>query len=64
MAAHYVDNQRFLEEITEYQTKRLEAKDNGSESPPCPEYNGECFMKIAQRLSYRTNFIKYWIYTL
>ena len=59
MAAHYVDNQRFLEEITEYQTKRLEAKDNGSESPPCPEYIGECFMKIAQRLSYRPNFINY-----
>jgi len=59
MAAHYVDNQRFLEEITEYQTKRLEAKDDGSESPPCPEYIGECFMKIAQRLSYRPNFINY-----
>ena len=57
--AHYVDNQRFLEEISEYQTKRLEAKEKGIESPPCPEYIGECFMKIANRLSFRPNFINY-----
>ena len=59
MAEHYVDNQRFLEEISEYQAKRLEDKEKDSESPPCPEYIGECFMKIAQRLSYRPNFINY-----
>ena len=59
MAEHYVDNQRFLLEITEYQNERKEAKENGIESPPCPDYIGECFLKIAQRLSFRPNFINY-----
>ena len=59
MAEHYVDNQRFLEEISEYQKFRIDAKDKGEEPPPCPEYIGECFLKIANRLSYRPNFINY-----
>ena len=29
MAAHYVDNQRFLKEMTKYQQERKEAKDKG-----------------------------------
>ena len=59
MAVHYVDNQKFLEEIIEYQNQRNYAKEAGEESPPCPEYIGECFLKIAQRLSFRPNFINY-----
>ena len=58
---HYVDNQRFLLEITEYQNERKEQKENGIESPPCPDYIGECFLKIHQRLSFRPNFINYFI---
>ena len=49
MAEHYVDNQRFLEEITEYQDIRNTAKDNGEELPPCPEYIGECFMNFTYK---------------
>ena len=59
MAEHYVDNQRFLLEMTEYQNERMKAKDEGIELPPCPDYIGECFLKIAQRLSFRPNFINY-----
>ena len=59
MAVHYVDNQKFLEEITEYQNQRKYAQEAGEELPPCPEYIGECFLKIAQRLSFRPNFINY-----
>ena len=59
MAEHYVDNQRFLGELIEYQKERKQAKTDGIESPPCPEYIGECFLKIANRLSYRPNFINY-----
>ena len=59
MAVHYVDNQKFLEEIIEYQNQRNYAKEAGEELPPCPEYIGECFLKIAQRLSFRPNFINY-----
>ena len=59
MAAHYVDNQRFLEEMTKYQQERKEAKDKGLDDPMCPEYIGECFMKIAKHLSYKPNFVNY-----
>ena len=59
MAAHYVDNQRFLEEMTTHQSNIALAKEQGVESPSCPEYIGECFLKIANRLSYRPNFINY-----
>ena len=59
MAEHYVDNQRFLLEMTEYQNERKTAKEYGIELPPCPDYIGECFLKIAQRLSFRPNFINY-----
>ena len=59
MAAHYVDNQKFLEEMIIYQSDRDLAKKNDKELPPCPEYIGECFLKIATRLSYRPNFINY-----
>ena len=33
MAEHYVDNQRFLLEMTEYQNERKTAKENGIELP-------------------------------
>ena len=59
MAVHYVDNQKFLEEIIEYRNQRKYAQEAGEELPPCPEYIGECFLKIAQRLSFRPNFINY-----
>ena len=36
-----------------------EAKENGELPPMISEYLGECFMKIAQRLSFRPNFINY-----
>jgi hypothetical protein len=57
--ANYVDNQRFLEEMVTFQKGIAEAKENSTELPQCPEYIGECFLKIAQRLSFRPNFINY-----
>jgi hypothetical protein len=57
--ANYVDNQQFLEEMVNFQRGIAEAKENSTELPQCPEYIGECFLKIAQRLSFRPNFINY-----
>ena len=57
--ANYVDNQRFLEEMITFQKGIAVAKENSAELPQCPEYIGECFLKIAQRLSFRPNFINY-----
>ena len=37
----------------------IEADDLGESRPPVSEYIGECFMKIAEHLSYKPNFINY-----
>ena len=57
--AHYVDNAKFLEAMIEYKREYNEAKTNDKELPMISEYLGSVFLKIAQRLSFRPNFINY-----
>lgn len=56
---HYVDNKKFLEALKEYRDACNEAEAEGDPKPRVPEYIGECFLLIAQRLSYRPNFMNY-----
>ena len=56
---HYVDNAKFLEEMIEYKKQYHISKSNGEELPIISEYLGSVFLKIAQRLSFRPNFINY-----
>jgi hypothetical protein len=56
---HYVDNEKFLVVMSEYREEYLRAKDEDIELPIIPDYAGECFLKIAERLSHRPNFINY-----
>jgi hypothetical protein len=56
---HYVNNAQFLEAMIEYRDSCEEAKKQGKEKPPVTNYIGECFLKIANHLSYRPNFINY-----
>ena len=56
---HYVDNSKLLEVMSEYREQYLVAKDNDIEPPVIPDYAGECFLKIAEKLSHRPNFINY-----
>ena len=56
---HYVDNSKLLEVMSEYREQYLIAKDNDIEPPVIPDYAGECFLKIAEKLSHRPNFINY-----
>ena len=57
---HYVDNEKFLEVMTGYRNAYLDGKENGEvQKPMIPDYAGECFLKIAERLSHRPNFINY-----
>ena len=58
-SVHYVDNEKFLKEMVIYKKQYNEAKKLGEEPPMISEYVGECFMKIANRLSFRPNFINY-----
>ena len=56
---HYVDNKKFLQEITNYRLAVEAAKRNDEEQPRIHHYLAECFLKIATHLSYRPNFINY-----
>ena len=56
---HYVDNKLFLEAMKEYKKKCVEAEEAGDSKPRVTNYIGECFLKIANHLSYRPNFINY-----
>jgi len=57
--AHYIDNKEFLAAITEYREKRLAAEAAGEEKPRVTNYLGECMVKIANHLAYKSNFVNY-----
>jgi len=56
---HYVDNAKFLQAMIEYKDRCDSAKKRKRKNPPVTNYIGECFLKIANHLSYRPNFINY-----
>ena len=56
---HYVDNKKFHEAMVEYKEQQREAEETGEEKPMVSNYIGSCFLKIANGLSYRPNFINY-----
>ena len=56
---HYVDNKKFLEAMIEYRDKCEKAEKQERKKPEVTNYIGECFLKIANHLSYRPNFINY-----
>ena len=56
---HYVDNKKFLEAMIEYRDRCEKAKNRNRKKPDVTNYIGECFLKIANHLSYRPNFINY-----
>ena len=56
---NYVNNKDFLEAITVYRKKLMDAKEKGSPAPRVPNYIGDCFLKIATHLSYKPNFVNY-----
>lgn len=58
-SAFYIDNKKFYEEMKRYKDLCKEAEQNSKEIPRIPNYIGECFYKIANKLSNRPNFINY-----
>ena len=56
---HYVDNSLFYEKMSDWKRLVLEAESGGESKPPITEYIGGCFLKIAEHLSYKPNFINY-----
>jgi DNA-directed RNA polymerase specialized sigma subunit len=58
-SSHYVDNKKFLQALIEYRQSVDEASAKGEDPPIVSKYIGECFIKIATHLSYKSNFINY-----
>ena len=56
---HYINNEDFLKALVEYKTRKKDAVEKGLPEPRIPNYIGECFMKIAEGLSHKPNFINY-----
>ena len=56
---HYVDNQEFLAAIIKYKEQVRIAEERGKPKPRVNNYIGGCFLKIANHLSFRPNFINY-----
>ena len=56
---HYVNNREFSEAVVTHVATTNRAKEDGTEEPIISEYIGECFMKIAEGLSHKPNFIRY-----
>ena len=56
---HYVNNKDFLNALENYFAEVSRAEEKGLDKPPIPRYVGECFLKIANHLSYKPNFVNY-----
>ena len=56
---HYVNNKDFFAAMVDYKKSVNKAKREKQTKPPVPDYVGECFLKIANHLSFRPNFINY-----
>lgn len=56
---HYVNNRQFSEAVVDYCTTVKEAKDDGRPNPVVTDYIASCFLKIAEGLSHKANFVRY-----
>lgn len=56
---NYINNPDFLKAMIEYKHDVNLAVKEGLPRPQVPHYIGECFMKIANRLSTKPNFVNY-----
>ena len=57
--SHYINNKEFLKCLIDYQADVKRCKKEGNPKPYVTDYIAMCFLQIAQRLSYRPNFINY-----
>jgi hypothetical protein len=56
---HYVNNKEFSQAVVDYVKSVKAAQLNNSEVPRITEYIGRCFLRIAEGLSHKPNFIRY-----
>ena len=56
---HYVNNADFSQAVVDYVTSANEAKNNNKKIPKVTNYIAQCFLRIAEGLSHKSNFIRY-----
>ena len=56
---HYVNNADFSQAVVDYVTLSNEAKNNNEKIPKVTNYIAQCFLRIAEGLSHKSNFIRY-----
>ena len=55
----YVNNVDFFNALVEHAEECTKAKETNLQKPMVPSYVAECFMKIADGLSHKPNFMNY-----
>jgi len=56
---HYVNNKQFSQAVMDYVIECNKCKEDGKEIPVVTNYIADCFLRIAEGLSHRPNFIRY-----
>ena len=56
---HYINNRDFSLAVVDYVTSANEAKEKNKTIPKVTNYIATCFIKIAEGLSHRPNFVRY-----
>lgn len=56
---HYVNNREFSQKVVEYVETVRQAEAKGKQLPVVTNYIANCFLKIAEGLSHKSNFIRY-----
>ena len=56
---HYVNNQEFSQAVVSYVGTVREAKEANKPIPVVTDYVATCFLRIAENLSHKSNFIRY-----
>jgi len=56
---HYVNNADFSQAVVDYVKSATEAIEAGNTKPVVTNYIAQCFLKIAEGLSHKVNFVRY-----
>jgi len=56
---HYVNNAQFSQAVVDYVKKLEECRKKEISLPKVPDYVAQCFLRIAEGLSHKANFIRY-----
>ena len=56
---HYVNNAQFSQAVVDYVKKLEECRKKEISLPKVPDYIAQCFLRIAEGLSHKANFIRY-----